>query len=312
MTVQRGILDPNQAHILLITFDLVDKNAADERLEAFWSDVTERLHDFYAHAGLTVTVGFGITVFDKLGKQSAMPKGLRLMPTWERDAFQPQDKQADMLLQIACNDRGVLQTVERDIRRYLLPAFEVRDYEPGFAMPNSRGQLGFVDGTGNPHDLDAKLETAFIAGGSHADGSFMVFRKIVEDLDAWDALPVSQQEKAIGRRKLDSAPYDPPDSTPATSHRSKSSGSGAHGEIEMLRRSYPFAGKDASGLLFICFVADLDQFEVIKTQMASPKNIDGSTPGQDAIHMFSTPVSGGYYYIPPVPDEGHIASFLFD
>jgi deferrochelatase/peroxidase EfeB len=53
-------------------------------------------------------------------------------------------------------------------------------------------------------------------------------------------------------------------------------------------------------------VRDLDQFEVIKTQMARAKNIDGSSPGEDAIHKFSKPVSGGYYYVPPVPEDGYV------
>lgn len=312
MTVQRGILDPNQAHLLVMTFDLADQDAASERLENLWSDVSERLHDWYAPLGLTVTLGFGAPVFKKVGRVAAMPAGLRLMPGWEGDAFTPAETQADLLVQIACDHRGVLHTVERDVRRLLSPAFVGRDREVGFGMASSRGLLGFVDGTGNPHGA-AAVPTAFIdeSGGDSADGTFMVFRKIVEDLDGWERLSVDEQERAIGRRKADSAPFDPPESTPATSHKEKSAASGPHGEIEMLRRSYPFAERDESGLLFICFVADVDQYEVIKTQMASARNVDGSAPGEDAIHRFSKPVSGGYYYVPPVPDEGYVGDLLF-
>jgi putative iron-dependent peroxidase len=312
MTVQRGIVDPNQAHLLVMTFDLVDAGVAAGRLENFWSDVNERLHDWYAPFRLTITMGFGSPIFGTLGKLDVMPPGLRLMPGWDGDAFTPADAQADVLVQVACDHRGVLNTVERDIRRLLAPAFAIRDHEVGFGMTGSRGLLGFVDGTGNPHG-DAAALAAFIGDEDPAreGGSFMVFRKIVEDLDDWERLSVDEQERSIGRRKADSAPYDPPESTPATSHRAKSSAAGPHGDIEMLRRSYPFAGRDEAGLLFICFVRDLDQFEVIKTQMASAKNVDGSAPGVDAIHQRSKPVSGGYYYVPPVPADGHVGDLLF-
>jgi Dyp-type peroxidase family len=305
-------LDPNQAHLLVMTFDLVDAGAAPARLENLWSDVVERLHDWYAPFGLTITMGLGTPIFDKLGKAGVMPPGLRLMPGWDGDAFTPADAQADVIVQIACDHRGVLNSAERDLRRLLAPAFVVRDYEVGFGMTGSRGLLGFLDGTGNPHG-EARAAAAFIGedDGAHAGGSFMVFRKIVEDLDDWERLTVDEQERSIGRRKADSAPYDPPAKTPATSHKSKSSASGLQGDIEMLRRSYPFAGRDEAGLLFICFVRNLDQFEVIKTQMAGAKNVDGSTPGVDAIHKRSKPVSGGYYYVPAVPEGGFVGDFLF-
>jgi Dyp-type peroxidase family len=312
MVVQRGVIDPNQAHLLVMTFDLADAGVAGERLENLWSDVSERLHDWYAPYNLTVTLAFGAPLFEKVGRGAAMPSGLRLMPGWAGDAFTPAEEQADLLIQIACDHRGVLHSAERDVRRMLAPAFTARDREVGFGMTGSRGLLGFVDGTGNPHG-GAAADAAFIgeSGGAHTGGTFMVFRKIVEDLDGWERLTVDDQERAIGRRKADSAPFDPPESTPVTSHRQKSSASGPHGDIEMLRRSYPFADRDEAGLLFICFVADLDQYEVVKTQMAGAENADGSKPGEDAIHRFSKPVSGGYYYVPPVPDDGYVGDLLF-
>ncbi|MDA0799920.1 MAG: Dyp-type peroxidase, partial [Chloroflexi bacterium] len=223
-----------------MTFDLADAAAAQAKLDQLWADVSERLHDWYGGVSLTVTIGFGAPLFDKIGKTSTMPPGLRLMPGWEGDKFQPTEAQADVIIQVGTDDRGVLNTVERDIRRHLAGAFSVRDYEVGFGVPGSRGLLGFVDGTGNPHG-DAKNPVALIGDedATRQDGSFMVFRKIVEDLDGWERQSVDDQEAAIGRRKADSAPYDPPSSTPATSHRMKSSTDAAHGDIQILRRSFP-------------------------------------------------------------------------
>ncbi len=44
--------------------------------------------------------------------------------------------------------------------------------------------------------------------------------------------------------------------------------------------------------------------------MVSPKS-QGKTTGKDGIHDFSTPTSGGYYFIPPKPaDGGFLGDFL--
>ncbi|MDA1036486.1 MAG: Dyp-type peroxidase [Chloroflexi bacterium] len=312
MAQQKGILEPPQKHILIMTFALDDPGSAAAALEILWSDIAERLHDYHSGDGLTITIGFGRPIFAKLGKADAMPAGLRFMPGWEGDRFQPFDTQADLIVQVCADDRGVLSSAERDVRRYLAPAFTVRDYEIGFGIQGSRGNLGFIDGTGNPHG-DASAPVALIGDedADRRDGTFMVFRKIVEDLQAWGKLSVDDQEKAVGRRLGDGAPFDPSESTPPTSHRSKSSATKNGHEIQMVRRSFPFGGRDEAGLLFVCFVRDLDQFEVIKTQMASAKNLDGTSPGLDAIHAQSTPVSGGYYYVPPEPlGDGYVGDFL--
>ena len=61
-------------------------------------------------------------------------------------------------------------------------------------MPGSRGVLGFVDGTGNPHD-DARIPVVLIGDEdpAHRDGSYMVLRKIREDLAAWTgSIPVAR------------------------------------------------------------------------------------------------------------------------
>ena len=314
MAHQRGILDPPQQHAVLMTFDLEDASAAPGRLRFPWEDVSERLHDWYASYRLTVTVGFGLPLFEKLGRAAARPPALKAMPGWEGDDFDPAATQADLVVQVCGDDRAVVHNAERDVRRHLAPAFAVRDYEVGFGMPGSRGVLGFVDGTGNPHG-DARIPVVLIGDEdpAHRDGSYMVLRKIREDLAAWERLEVGQQERVIGRRKADSAPFDPAASTPPTSHKEKSTVETPDGEVEILRRSFPFGGRDEAGLLFVCWVRDLAQYETIKGQMAGARNVDGTEPGRDAIEEFYTAVSGGYYYVPPEPEgDGYLGDFLFE
>ena len=79
----------------------------------------------------------------------------------------------------------------------------VVDEVHGFRSFDERDLLGFVDGTENPEGGAASAavligdEDAAFAGGSYA-----VAQRYLHDLRAWDALPVEEQERAIGRTKL--------------------------------------------------------------------------------------------------------------
>ena len=308
MTYQRGMLEPPQKHLSILTFDLTKAKAAAPALEALWEDVNERFHDFYAPQRLTLTIGFGLPLFEKLGKTRGKPKSLRRMRAWDGDEFDSKTTQADALVQVCSDDRGLNFQVAHAVAQYLAPAFALRDQETGFGIGDSRGLLGFIDGTGNPKGAE-KVETAIVGheDARHAGGSYMVLRKIRENLKSWERQPVDKQERIIGRRKLDSAPLG---NTPANSHKEKSSMTTAKGDVEMLRRSYPYGDARESGLLFICFVRDLQQFEVVKDRMVSPYS-NGKKVGPDALMPFSSPISGGYYFIPSAPAEGYPGAFLF-
>ena len=71
----------------------------------------------------------------------------------------------------------------------------------GFRSFDERDLLGFVDGTENPEGAEA-LAAVVIADEDPAfsGGSYGVVQKYLHDLAAWDALPVEEQERAIGRR----------------------------------------------------------------------------------------------------------------
>jgi len=63
----------------------------------------------------------------------------------------------------------------------------------------------------------------------------------------------------------------------------------------MLRRSLPWAGVDREGLEFVSFVASLETFTRMMRRMTGVE--DGIV---DGLFAFSRPVSGGFYWCPPV------------
>ena len=65
----------------------------------------------------------------------------------------------------------------------------------------------------------------------------------------------------------------------------------------MVRRSVPRADKGGEGLMFVAFGQSLDAFEAQLRRMAGQE--DGIL---DGLFRFSHPVSGSYFWCPPVKD----------
>lgn len=76
----------------------------------------------------------------------------------------------------------------------------VVDSVQGFRYFDDRDLLGFVDGTENPV-AQAAVDATLIGDEDmvFAGGSYVIVQKYLHDLDKWNAIPVEQQEKIIGR-----------------------------------------------------------------------------------------------------------------
>jgi len=94
----------------------------------------------------------------------------------------------------------------------------VQDETHAFKYFDERDLLGFVDGTENPEG-DAAVE-AVLVGDEDPDfqgGSHLFVQKYLHDLTAWNDQSVEEQEKVIGRTKLDDIEL-PDDVKPSNSH----------------------------------------------------------------------------------------------
>ncbi len=303
MSVQPGIIDSPQEHL-----DLICLNASTRQRPTLrgalhrLSDDAARLMEQHVASGLTVTFGFGSTFADTLAPTSR-PKGLRGMPRFKGDEYDPAETQADLVMQLCSNVKFANHAVGKTLLGRLGGAFEPKAHHQGFIFSGTRGVLGFIDGTANPASEDRP--SVVLIGDTDPlfrDGSYMAFRKIREDVAAWDKLSLRAQEDAVGRRKVDSAEY--PDA-PTTSHKKKSDVKLSGRDMKIYRRSYPFWSPFESGILFICYQADLSQYEAIKKSM-----VGGAKGGHDRLEDFYHAVEGGYYFMPPRPKK--VGEFLGD
>ena len=91
------------------------------------------------------------------------------------------------------------------------------DEAHGFKYFDDRDLLGFVDGTENPV-AKAAIDATLIGDEdpAFAGGSYVIVQKYLHDLGRWNAIPVEQQEKIVGRTKLSDIELSDADRDPAS------------------------------------------------------------------------------------------------
>ena len=168
-------------------------------------------------ARFTAYVGFGPSLFSKLGLEAQMPEGFAELPAFGVDQLQERYSSGDVLIHIAADDPVVLAHGTRGLVRDSLPFASVRWVQPGFAhspgmIPaglTHRNLMGQVDGTANPElgssDFDSVV---WINDGPQwiKGGTLLVFRRIAMQLDTWDQLGTPSKEEVIGRKLSNGAP----------------------------------------------------------------------------------------------------------
>lgn len=168
-------------------------------------------------ARFTAYVGFGPSLFSKLGLESQLPEGFAYLPAFGVDQLEERYSGGDVLIHIAADDPLVLAHGTRGLVRDSMPFASVRWVQPGFAhspgmIPaglTHRNLMGQVDGTANPElgssDFDSVV---WINEGPEwiKGGTLLVFRRIAMQLDTWDQLGTPSKEEVIGRKLSNGAP----------------------------------------------------------------------------------------------------------
>lgn len=194
-------------------------------------------------------------------------------------------------------ERGEVLDRALAVHRALGAGWGLREEVDAFRYRGGRDLTGYEDGTENPQG-DAALAAAVVADGPDGvrGGSFVAVQRYVHDLARFLSLGAAARDAIIGRRAEDNAEI--PDAV-ATAHVKRSAQEGFDPPAFMLRRSMPWGGVREHGLYFVAFVASLDRFERVLHRMAGRD--DGEV---DGLLSVTRAVSGGYYFCPPVGDDG--------
>jgi porphyrinogen peroxidase len=203
----------------------------------------------------------------------------------------------DLLFHIRASRMDLCFEFAAQVMARLAGAVTVADEVHGFRYFDERDLIGFVDGTESPGGR-AAVVAAIVddQDPQFAGGSYVIVQKYLHDMAPWNALPIEEQERVIGRSKLDDIEM-PDDVKPANSHVALNTVTAPDGsELQIVRANMPFGevGRGEFGTYFISYAA----LPAVTEQMLANMFL-GRPPGNtDRILDFSTAVTGGLFFAP--------------
>lgn len=290
-------------------------------------------------AGLTLTFGFGPSLFERFGLAGRRPSALRRLPHFPGDALDPARCDGDLCVQACANDPQVAVHAIRSLARIGFGTVAMRWAQLGFgrtsatstAQQTPRNLMGFKDGTANLKAEERADLERFVwvgtgddpAAGWLAGGTYLVARRIAIHVETWDRASLREQEALIGRDRAEGAPlsggseFTEPDLQmqgsagpliPANAHVRLAHPSRNDG-TRMLRRGYNYTdgstalGRLDAGLYFIAFVRDPDTHYIPMQNRLSR---------EDGLMEYLQHTGSGLWAVPPGVREGeYVGQGLF-
>ncbi|WP_445529000.1 iron uptake transporter deferrochelatase/peroxidase subunit [Streptomyces cyslabdanicus] len=275
---------------------------------------------------LTLTIGFGPSLFDRFGLQDRRPAALVDLPRFPGDNLDRSRTGGDLCVQACADDPQVAVHAIRNLARIGFGKVAVRWSQLGFGKTSSttpdahtpRNLFGFKDGTRNIAGTETGRLKKFVwvgdgdGGANDAwmnGGSYLVARRIRMNVETWDRTPLQEQEDIFGRDKGEGAPVgrpkehdEPflkamkPDAHVRLSHPDANNG------ITILRRGYSFTdgtdglGRLDAGLFFLAYQRDpRNGFIPLQRKLAA----------HDALNEYIQHVGSAVFAIPPGVRDAH-------
>lgn len=332
---QAGVSTRPQAHALFAAFDLRHDGArsARETLAAMlklWTADAARLTQgqpaladtepelAQRPARLTVTVGLGPSVFERVGLAHRSP--VAELPAFRTDRLDRRWCGGDVLLQVCSDDAMAVAHANRVLHKNVRALATQRWRQNGFRNSSMRNVMGHIDGTANLRDGEDFDRNVWHDGATQpwfAGGTVVVLRRIRAEMDTWDELDRGSRELTVGRRLADGAPLtgrresDVPDLAavdngipviPPNAHIALA----RHRTVDerFLRRPYNYDDTSDTGLIFAAYQRDpRRQFVPVQERLAAG----------DALNAWVTTIgSATFAILPGVERGGYLGEALLE
>jgi len=235
-------------------------------------------------------VGIGTSLVSAL---DATIPGLSVFPNLSGKGISTPSTPSALWCWLRGNDRGDLIHQTLTLQNQLGAAFEIDDVVDSFQYADSRDLTGYEDGTENPVGDKAEHVAIIQNAGPGMDGSsFVAVQQWVHDLSHFNSFPQNEQDNIIGRHKSDNEEFD---DAPDSAHVKRTAQESFDPEAFIVRRSMPWCDASDEGLVFVAFGHSFAAFE------AQLKRMMGLEDGiVDGLFRFTRPVTGAYYWCPPM------------
>lgn len=280
--VQNGILEKENTMARYLSFSITSGQ-----------DVAVSLNDLISFIDTDSTVvGLGLSLVDVLGGDIT---GLSTFPAQTANGYEIPSTPTALWCWLRGTDRGELFHRSRKIESLLLPGFVLNDVIDASSYNSNRDLSGYEDGTENPVDIEAEQVAIISDSGAGIDGgSFVAVQQWLHDFEMLDEMSSDKKDDIIGRRIKDNEEFD---EAPESAHVKRAAQESFDPEAFMLRRSMPWVEGVDGGLVFVSFATSFKPFEMILDRMLGKEDSIA-----DALFTFTKPITGAYYWCPPIKD----------
>ncbi|MCM2681346.1 Dyp-type peroxidase [Echinimonas agarilytica] len=282
--MQSGILQPLPKHGCYLSFDKLPEVTLKEALHCLQQSEIETQHVFGIGPALIPTIAE--TQID-----------LATFPAMSGSGVNVPSTQNDVWIWLRGDSPGELAIEAQFLASELSECFDLVHQTQAFLHDSGRDLTGYEDGTENPTGDDA-MAAAIVAGqGQGLDGgSYVAVQQWVHDLARFSMHSQPEKDHMIGRRLSDNEELD---DAPDSAHVKRTAQESFAPEAFMVRRSMAWAEGPDAGLMFVAFGHSHQAFEQQMVRMAGLE--DGIV---DALFNFTRPITGGYYWCPPLQGDG--------
>src|ERR1700685_55155 len=285
-TLQAGIFALGTSSHTYLEFDILDA----KKYKVFASTISAIREPRTTTGGVNFVIGFWPELWCDIVPDDAPPdvKGFNTNIQGTEGFVMP-GTQHDALVWLSGSAYDVIFDMARSVVHDLAGQASLAEETSSWPYRHDRDLTGFIDGSENPMLLDAPVAALLPEGLPGAAGTVLLLQKWKHKAADWEALPVDQQERIIGRTKPDSIEMEnkPPDSHVARTDQDE------FGKI--FRRNMPYGGVGDHGTMFVGFSADQKRLSRMLDSMAGL--ITGT---RDALTRFTQPLTGSYYFVPSV------------
>ncbi len=285
-TPQAGIFALGTSSHAYLEFDILDAKKCKE----FASTICAIREPRTTTGGVNFVIGFRPELWRNIATKDAPPdvQGFnnKIQGT---EGFVMPATQHDALVWLSGSAYDVVFDMARSVIHDLAGQASLGEDTSSWPYRHDRDLTGFVDGTENPTLLDAPGDALLPEGVPGAAGSVLLLQKWKHKTAEWEALPIDQQERIMGRTKLDSIELE---NKPSDSHVARTD-QDEFGNI--FRRNMPYGNVEDHGTVFVGFSADQKRLSRMLDSMAGL--ITGT---RDALTRFTEPLTGSYYFVPSV------------
>ncbi|MDR2743664.1 MAG: Dyp-type peroxidase [Desulfovibrio sp.] len=287
-------------HAIFMIFGLLPGKEAEDRVKelcAGFAAIPRSMRNRFPDSEASCVMGFGAGIWGRLFPDRPRPKELEPFREIKGAKHTAPSTPGDIFFHIRAKRLDICHEMAAVFSSSLRGSVEHIDEVQGFRYLDGRAIIGFVDGTENPAAGDAfgfaaiGPEDGYFRGGSYA-----FVQKYIHDMEAWNALPVEEQEKAIGRRKYNDIEL-PGEEKPENAHNAVTNIADAEGrELKIVRANMAFANpsKNEFGTYFIGYAGTFGTTRKMLENMFA-----GDPAGNtDRLLDFSTAVTGTLFFVP--------------